>query len=129
MQSSAAIRYNPITMSDPAVNPADPRDARIAELETQVRELTRLLGEERAARAALEAQLAARPAIPPRQATPFARRQRKAQPHKPGRKPGQGTFKSLLKKSSFEAGSVPGAPVRNRLFQQALILSGLAQLG
>jgi hypothetical protein len=56
----------------------DPRDARLAALDAHI--------------ARLEAQLAAVQQAGKRQATPDARRERKANPHKPGRKKGQGHF-------------------------------------
>jgi transposase len=71
---------------------ADPRDARIAALEAQLAALQAQLAARDARVADLEAQLAAAQRAGKRQATPFARRERKAHPQKPGRKKGQGRF-------------------------------------
>lgn len=72
----------------------DPRDARIAALEAQLAALQAQLAARDARIADLEAQLAAAQRAAKRQATPFARRERKADPQKPGRKKGQGRFAS-----------------------------------
>ena len=70
----------------------DPRDQRLADLEAQVARLLAQVAAQQARIAELEAALAAAERAAKRQATPFARRQRKADPQKPGRKRGQGRF-------------------------------------
>ena len=72
----------------------DPRDARIAALEAHIGRLEAQLAARDRRIADLEAQLAAAHRSGKRQATPFARRARKADPQKPGRKKGQGRFAS-----------------------------------
>ena len=71
---------------------ADPRDQRLADLEAQVARLAAQLAARDARIAELEAALAAAERAAKRQATPFARRTRKPDPQKPGRKGGQGRF-------------------------------------
>ena len=61
-------------------------------LQAQVADLQAQLTARDARIADLEAQLAAAQRAAKRQATPFARRERKAAPQKPGRKKGQGRF-------------------------------------
>ncbi len=89
----------------------DPRDQRVAALEAHLTALQTQLAARDAQLISLGAQLAARDALikqlqdqlaaalrsSKRQATPFARRQRKADPKKPGRKPAQGRFASRPK--------------------------------
>src|SRR5690348_16836799 len=70
----------------------DPRDARLAALDAHIARLEAQLAARDARIAELEAQLAAVQQAGKRQATPFARRERKANPQKPGRKKGQGHF-------------------------------------
>ncbi|HMA36457.1 MAG TPA: IS66 family transposase [Chloroflexia bacterium] len=71
---------------------ADPRDQRLADLAAQVARLHAQLAARDARIAELAAQLAAAQRAAHRQATPFARRERKADPQKPRRKRGQGRF-------------------------------------
>jgi hypothetical protein len=70
----------------------DPRDRYIATLEAQIALLQAQVAALQQETAALRDQLAAAERAGKRQATPFARRQRKADPQKPGRKKGQGRF-------------------------------------
>lgn len=77
-------------MADPnsVLTPSpDPRDVRVSELETQLRQRDALIEELRQRIAELER-------TAKRQATPFARKQRKENPKRPGRKAGQGRFTS-----------------------------------
>ena len=75
---------NPNSVLKPA---PDPRDVRVAELEAQLRQRDALIEELRQRIAELER-------TAKRQATPFARKQRKENPKRPGRKAGQGRFTS-----------------------------------
>src|SRR5438876_5534340 len=75
----------------------DPRDAHIAALEARLAAQTRLIEELRAQIAALHGDLAAAQRAAKRQATPFARAERQAAPQRPGRKKGQGPFRSRTK--------------------------------
>lgn len=70
----------------------DPRDRVIAALEAQIALLQAQVAALQQETAALREQLIATERAGKRQATPFARRQRKADPQKPGRKKGQGRF-------------------------------------
>ena len=77
-------------MADPnsVLKPSpDPRDVRVAELEAQLRQRDALIAELRQRIAELER-------TAKRQATPFARKRRKENPKRPGRKAGQGRFTS-----------------------------------
>lgn len=92
----------------------DPRDVRLTELEAQLRQRDALIEQLRQRIAELER--AAK-----RQATPFARKQRKANPKRPGRKAGQGQFTSRArptpeqvtktKEQALEACPICGGPV------------------
>ncbi len=98
-------------MSSHLPTPVDQRDARIAELCAELAALARrvaalesentILRSEtahlQAENTALRDRLAAAERAGKRQATPFARRARKADPKKPGRKPAQGRFSSRPK--------------------------------
>lgn len=70
----------------------NPRDARLAALEAQIASLQAQLAARDRRIADLEAQLAAAQRAGKRQATPFARRKRQADPQTPGRKKGHGRF-------------------------------------
>ncbi len=72
----------------------DPRDVRLAELEAQLRQREALIAQLQRRLAELEQRLAELERAAKRQATPFARKQRKANPKRPGRKAGQGRFTS-----------------------------------
>src|SRR3990172_7016512 len=74
--------------------PSDPRDVRLAELETQLRQRDALIEQLRHRLAELEQRLAELEQAAKRQATPFARKRRKENPKRPGRKAGQGQFSS-----------------------------------
>lgn len=81
-------------MASPDAPPVDPRDARIAELEAQLRQRDARIAALAGQVAALQEQVLAAQRAAKRQATPFARRKRNSNPQKPGRKPGQGPFAS-----------------------------------
>lgn len=70
----------------------DPREVRLAELETQLRQRDALIEQLQRRIAELEQRLAELERTAKRQATPFARTQRKKNPKRPGRKAGQGRF-------------------------------------
>src|SRR3990172_1208771 len=73
---------------------SDPREVRLAELETQLRQRDALIERLQQRLAELEQRLAELERAAQRQATPFARKQRKENPKRPGRKAGQGQFTS-----------------------------------
>lgn len=79
-------------MTIPLLPTEDPRDQRIAELEALLAQRDRQLAVLEQQVADLQAQLADAARAAKRQAAPFARRQRKPDPQKPGRKKGQGRF-------------------------------------
>ena len=84
-------------MADPgnALKPlSDPREVRLAELETQLRQRDARIEQLQQRIAELEQRLAALERAAKRQATPFARKRRKEKPQRPGRKAGQGHFTS-----------------------------------
>lgn len=82
-----------MTNSDTAVTVlSDPRDMRLAELETQLRQRDALIEQLRQQVADLSQRLAEAERAGKRQATPFARKRRKAKRQRPGRKAGQGPF-------------------------------------
>ena len=91
----------------------DPRDVRVAELEAQLRQRDALIEELRQRIAELER-------TAKRQATPFARKRRKENPKRPGRKAGQGRFTSRArptpdqvtetKEQALEACPICGGP-------------------
>ena len=101
--------------------PTDPRDVRLAELETQLRQRDALIEQLQQRLAELEQQLAELEQAAKRQATPFARQRRKENPKRPGRKAGQGRFTFRLrptadqvtqtKEQPLEACPVCGGPV------------------
>ena len=101
--------------------PTDPRDVRLAELETQLRQRDALIEQLQQRLAELEQQLAELERAAKRQATPFARQRRKENPKRPGRKAGQGRFTFRLrptadqvtqtKEQPLEACPVCGGPV------------------
>ncbi len=72
----------------------DRRDVRLAELETQPRQRDALIEQLQRRIAELEQHLAEWERAARRQATPFARKQRKENPKRSGRKAGQGRFTS-----------------------------------
>jgi len=72
--------------------PPDPRDLRVVELETQLRQRDARIEQLQQRIAELEQQLAELKRAAKRQATPFARKRRKEKPQRPGRKAGQGPF-------------------------------------
>jgi len=81
--------------SDNVLKPSpDPRDVRLAELESQLRQRDALIERLQRRLAELEERLAELERAAQRQATPFARKQRKESPKRPGRKAGQGRFTS-----------------------------------
>jgi transposase len=113
---------------------SDPRDERIAELEAQLAHAQTVIGElekqnaqlqERMAElveqaAQLQQQVAELERAGKRQATPFApacaghadrRKKRKANPKKPGRKAGQGSFKHRAKPTPEEVDETKEAPL------------------
>jgi len=71
---------------------ADPREVRWAELEAQLRQRDAQIDQLQRRIAELEQRLAELDRAAKRQATPFARQQRKQNPQRPGRKAGQGRF-------------------------------------
>jgi transposase len=104
-------------MADPnsVLKPSpDPRDVRVAELEAQLRQRDALIEELRQRIAELER-------TAKRQATPFARKRRKENPKRPGRKAGQGRFTSRArptpdqvtetKEQALEVCPICGGPV------------------
>src|SRR3970282_2724681 len=94
-------------MSDPnsVLKPSpDPRDVRVAELEAQLRQRDALIEQLRQRIAELER--AAK-----RQATPFARQQRKENPKRPGRKAGQGRFTSRPRPTPDEVTETKAQPL------------------
>jgi transposase len=72
----------------------DLRDARLAELETQLWQRDALIEQLQQQLAELKQRLADLERAAKRQATPFARKRRKEHPQRPGRKAGQGPFTS-----------------------------------
>lgn len=70
----------------------DARNVRLAELEAQLRQRDVLIEQLQRRLAELEQRLAELERAAQRQATPFARKRRKANPKRPGRKAGQGRF-------------------------------------
>jgi transposase len=103
----------------------DPRDQRIAELEAQLAhaqmaivalvrysaQLQRELAELREQVAHLQQRTAEVERAGKRQATPFARKKRSANPKKPGRKAGQGPFKHRAKPAPEEVSETKEAPL------------------
>jgi hypothetical protein len=79
-------------MSAPLLPTEDPRDRRIAELEALLAQRDRQLAALQQQVRDLQAQVAEAARTAKRQAAPFARRERKPNPQKPGRKKGQGRF-------------------------------------
>ena len=72
----------------------DPREVRLAELETQLRQREALIEQLQRQLAELTQCVADLERAAKRQATPFARQRRKEKRQRPGRKAGQGPFKS-----------------------------------
>jgi len=82
-------------MADPpdAVKPpTDPREIRLAELETQLRQRDARIEQLQQRITELEQRLAELERAAKRQATPFARKRRKENPKRPGRRAGEGRF-------------------------------------
>lgn len=79
-------------MTAPLLPTEDPRDRRIADLEALLAQRDQRLAVLEQQIADLQGPLAEAARAAKRQATPFARRARKAQPQKPGRKKGEGRF-------------------------------------
>ena len=79
----------------------DPRDVRVAELEAQLQQRDALIAHLQQQLAELKQRLAELERAGQRQATPFARKRRKAKRQRPGRQAGQGPFK-------FRARPTPG---------------------
>ena len=78
---------------DNVLNPTtDVRDARVAELETQLRQRDARLEQLQQRISELEQRLAELERAAKRQATPFARKRRNEHPKRPGRKAGEGRF-------------------------------------
>src|SRR5689334_24829081 len=92
LHSHHRFRYNCSVMTPDLLPAEDPRDARLAALKAQIADLRAQVAARDRRIADLEAQLAAARRAGHRQATPFARRERKTDPQKPGRKKGQGHF-------------------------------------
>lgn len=82
--------FQPIVQVRPATS--DWRDRRIAELEAQLQQAKAENAALKEQIAQLQRQIAELERSGKRQATPFSRRKRKADPKKPGRKAGQGKF-------------------------------------
>ncbi len=103
----------------------DPRDERIAELEAQLAhaqaviatlekrdaQSQRQIAELREQVAQLQQQVAELKRAGKRQATPFARKKRSANPKKPGRKAGQGLFSHRAKPAPEEVNETKEAPL------------------
>jgi transposase len=102
----------------------DPRGVRLAELERQLQQRDALIQQLQQRIAELEQRLAELERTAQRQATPFARRQRQANPKRPGRKAGQGRFTSRprptpeqvneTKEQPLEGCPTCGGPLRER---------------
>lgn len=90
---------------------ADGRDVRLAELESQLRQRDELIVKLQQRIAELEQRLAEQERAGKRQATPFARKQRKAKPKRPGRKPGQGKFTYRTPPAPEEVDETKEAPL------------------
>lgn len=80
----------------------DPRDQRIAELEAQLRERDALIAKLEEQIHQLQEQVEGAKRAGKRQATPFARKKRVAQPKRPGRKKGKGRFASRRRPAPAE---------------------------
>ncbi len=112
--------------------PPDPRDVRLAELERQLRQRDALIEQLQKRLAELEQRLAELERAAKRQATPFARKQRKENPKRPGRKAGQGrfTFRSRptpkqvtqTKEQPLEACPVCGGPLTDPKDHEQLVV-------
>ena len=108
---------------------AEPRDERIAELEEQLAQAQAEIAELRQQKAQihqqmaemveqvaqLQQQLEEMERSGKRQATPFGRKKRSANPKKPGRKAGQGTFKHREKPAEAEVKETKEAPLESCL--------------
>jgi transposase len=90
---------------------ADPGDVRLAELEAQLRERDALVAQLQQRLAELEQRLAELERAAQRQATPFARKRRKENPKRPGRKAGQGQFTSRPRPSPAQVAQTKEQPL------------------
>jgi hypothetical protein len=89
----------------------DPRDQRIADLEAQLRQALARIAELQQQVLDLQARLAEAERAGKRQATPFARREHKAQRKRPGRKAGQGRFEYRARPTPAEVTATKVAPL------------------
>src|SRR3990172_10638862 len=89
----------------------DPRDVRLAELETQLRQREALIEQLQQRLTELEQRLAEMERAAKRQATPFARKRRKENPKRPGRKAGQGRFTSRSRPTSDQVVETQAQPL------------------
>src|SRR4030067_2757357 len=97
---------------DPAVKPSpDPREVRVAELETQLRQRDTLIERLQQRITELEQQLAELGRAAKRQATPFARKRRKENPKRPGRQAGQGPFTSRARPTPDQVAETKEQPL------------------
>jgi transposase len=87
------------------------REAAIAELEAQLRQRDEVIAALQERVCQLQEQLAGAKRAGKRQATPFARRKRVAQPKRPGRKKGQGRFSHRRKPAPEEVTETKEAPL------------------
>ena len=89
----------------------DPREVRVAELETQLRQRDALIEQLQQRVTELEQQLAELDRAAKRQATPFARKRRKENPKRPGRKAGQGPFTSRARPTPDQVAETKEQPL------------------
>jgi len=89
----------------------DAREVRLAELETQLRQRDALIEQLQHRLAELEQRLAELERAAKRQATPFARKRRKENPKRPGRKAGQGRFTSRSRPTSDQVVETQAQPL------------------
>jgi hypothetical protein len=89
----------------------DPRDQRIAELEAQLRARDAVIAELREQIRQLQERLDSAKRAGKRQATPFAREKRAAQPKRPGRKKGKGRFASRPQPAPEEVKETKSEPL------------------
>jgi transposase len=90
---------------------ADPREVRLAELETQLRQREAQIEQLQGRIAELEQRLADLDQAAKRQATPFARKQQKKNPKRPGRKAGQGRFTFRARPTPDRVGETKEQPL------------------
>jgi len=89
----------------------DPRDKRIAELEAQLRARDAVIAELQEQMRQLQERLDGAKRAGKRQATPFAREKRVAQPKRPGRKKGKGRFASRPQPAPKEVTETKSEPL------------------